>query len=303
MKSINISNRDLDAFLALADTQHFSRAAELSNLSQSAFSQKIVRIEQMMQVALVERSTRHVTLTPEGEFFAEEARRIRQDLVLAVEQLHELATLRKGRVAVAALPSVAAAWMPQVIRRYRDLYPSIQIELFDTVAEGALNLLRKGQVDMAIAAGVDLREFDVTQLMSEPFYLVCPRGHPLASRKYLSLTQLRNEELIHMVSSSSVRQHLEMAGLIFKPGSLEVKHLATIAALVKQGLGLTIVPAATLFHFKCQDLTAVRVKDAKLSRPMYLAQRKGSALSTAAKAMVKEIMSVSLSATINANLL
>jgi DNA-binding transcriptional LysR family regulator len=106
-------------FSPCAQAQHFTRAAERCHLSQSAFSQKIARIERTAGVALFERSTRHVTLTPEGELFAEEIRRIQQDLQHALAHLNELATRRVGKVAVAALPSVAAVWMPQVIALYR----------------------------------------------------------------------------------------------------------------------------------------------------------------------------------------
>ncbi|MES1264357.1 MAG: LysR family transcriptional regulator, partial [Variovorax sp.] len=143
MSSINLSSRDLDAFLALAQAQHFTRAAERCHLSQSAFSQKIARIEQVAGVALFERSTRHVALTPEGEVFADEVRRIQGDLQHALAHLHELATRRVGKVAVAALPSVAAAWMPQVIARYGAAHPNIRIELFDALASGGLALLRE----------------------------------------------------------------------------------------------------------------------------------------------------------------
>ncbi len=133
MASINLSARDLEAFLALAHAQHFTRAAERCHLSQSAFSQKIARIEQTAGVALFARSTRHVALTPEGEVFAEEVTRIQQDLKHALAHLNELATRRIGKVAVAALPSVAAMWMPQVIARYRAANPNIRIELFDAL--------------------------------------------------------------------------------------------------------------------------------------------------------------------------
>ena len=289
MVSINLSSRDLDAFLALAQTQHFTRAAERCHLSQSAFSQKIARIEQTAGVALFERSTRHVALTPEGEVFAEEVRRIQSDLEHALAHLNELATRRVGKVAIAALPSVAAVWMPQVIARYRAAHPNIRIELFDALAGGGLSLLREGRVDIAITAGGDLREFDVTELRSERFFLVCPRKHPLAARKSITLSQLEGEEIIHLARSSSVRQHLEAAGVAARTGALEVEHLATVAALVAQGLGVSVVPGLTLFHFQRAGLASVQVRDAGLRRPILLARRKGKALSVAARAMVDEI--------------
>lgn len=287
---INLSARDLEAFLALAQAQHFTRAAERCNLSQSAFSQKIARIERTAGVALFERSTRHVTLTPEGEVFAEEVRRIQQDLRLAVGHLRDLATRRIGKVAVAALPSVAAVWMPPAIARYRAAHPGIRVQLFDALAQRSLDLLRTGAVDLAITAGGDLREFALTELKQEKFYLVCPAAHPLAGKRSVTLSQLAREPLVHLARSSSVRQCLDAARVRVADGGLEVEHLATVAALVAQGLGISVVPELTLFHFRRAGLQAVPVRDAGLVRPIYLAQRKGKALSVAAQAMAAEIV-------------
>lgn len=292
MKSINISARDIEAFLALAQTQHFTRAAERCHLSQSAFSQKIGRIEQSAGVRLFERSTRHVALTPEGEVFAQELRRIAQDMRAAFASLQDLASLRVGRVAVAALPSVAAVWMPRVIARYRGQHPQIKVELFDTLAGGGLALLREGRVDMALTAGGDLREFDAQVLRLERFFLVCPRAHALAAKKSVTLAQLAGQEMIHLARSSSVRQQLEaQAGLsALRSSGLEVEHLATLAALVSEGLGVSVVPELTLFHFRREGLAAVPVRDARLRRPIVLARRKGRALSIAAQAMADAIV-------------
>lgn len=85
----------------------------------------------------------------------------------ALNDLKDLAARRVGRVAVAALPSVAAVWMPSVIDRYRAENPKIELKLFDTLAGSGLALLREGKVDMAITAGGDLREFATRALVSE----------------------------------------------------------------------------------------------------------------------------------------
>src|SRR5690348_16545967 len=127
MKQLNVSARDFEAFLALVQTQHFTRAAEQCHLSQSAFSQKIRRPAQVVGVPLFERATRDVARTPQGEVFAEEVRRIDADMRAAFEGLRDLAHRRVGRVAVAALPSVAATWMPRAIARYRKANPRIKV--------------------------------------------------------------------------------------------------------------------------------------------------------------------------------
>lgn len=291
MRPINISARDLEAFIALAQTQHFTRAAERCHLSQSAFSQKIARIEAGAGVRLFERSTRHVVLTPEGEAFAGEVRRIAQDLTAAYSNLRDLARLRAGSVAVAALPSVAAAWMPQVIARYRADHPAVRIALFDTLASGALALLREGKADLAITAGGELREFDTEVLRSERYFLVCRPGHPLAGKRRLALAQLEGQPMVHLARNSSVRQHLDtLPSLQVEAGGLEVEHLATLAALVAQDLGVAVVPELTLFHFLRAGLKAVPLHDAQLKRPIVLARRRGLALSVAAQAMRSAIL-------------
>jgi len=289
---MNISTRDVEAFLALAHTQHFTRAAERCHLSQSAFSQKIGRIEVSAGVKLFERSTRHVTLTPEGEVFAEEMRRIQADMHQAFAGLRDLAQRRVGRVAVAALPSVAAEWMPQVIARYRAANPRIKVELFDALASAGMSMMRDGRVDMAIIAGEDLQEFDCRVLRRERYFLVCRDDHPLASRQSVSLAQAAGPDMMHLARSSSVRQHLQAQPALLgtHPEGLEVEHLATLSALVAQGLGVSVVPELTLFHFRRERLRAVAIRDTALRRPIVLARRKGRALSIAAQAMFEEVL-------------
>ena len=185
-----------------------------------------------------------------------------------------------------------ASALEEAETRYRAANPMVRVQLFDTLAEQGLELLRSGAVDLAITAGGDLREFDLEELKRERFYLVCPKAHALASKRSVSLPQLAGQEIVHLARSSSVRQCLEAAlpAPLGQPRSLEVEHLATVAALVAQGLGVAIVPELTLFHFHRAGLAAVPERDKQLTRPIYLARRKGKALSVAAKAMVDEIV-------------
>lgn len=291
MKLINLSSRDLEALVALADTRHFTRAAERCHLSQSAFSQRIARAELTAGLRLFERSTRQVNLTPEGRIFLDEARRIQQDLHRALAGLQDLAQRRVGKVAIAALPSAAVMWMPQAIARYRAAHPNVQVELHDQIAGGALAMLRQEKVDLAIVAGDNMREFDLTPLKSERFFVVCGARHPLAARPSLTLRQLAGHEMIHLTSGSSVHQHLHARGVAPQgPGALVVEHLATVSALVAQGLGYSLVPELTLFHFNRPEIAIVPLRDAHLRRPIALARRKGEALSLAAQAMAEAIV-------------
>ncbi len=137
MSAHHLSSRQLDAFIALAEQRSFTRAAMLCHLSQPAFSALIRALEDDLGLRLFDRSTRHVDLTPEGQNFLESARRIRAEITLALTALRNTATLQRGRVAVALLPSLAAGWLPGVLAQYRAAHPGIETRVMNkhTVTE------------------------------------------------------------------------------------------------------------------------------------------------------------------------
>lgn len=288
--TLNVSPRLIQAFLALTECRHFTRAAERCHVSQSAFSGMIRRLEEALGARLFERNTRNVTLTREGELFAEAARRLLADFESAFADLKDHVARRKGRVGLAALPSLAAGWLPPVLAAYRQAYPGITLELFDALSDRCLDLLREGRADLALTApGEQLAEFDVQPLCSDRFFLVCHREHPLANRTAVSLAELARCEFIHLTRSTSVRQHLDeslrAAGV--PAGGLEVEHLATVAGLVAAGLGVSLVPELTLFQFRQPELRAIALAETDLFRPILIVRRRGRSLSIAAQAMLE----------------
>ncbi|MFZ6768723.1 LysR family transcriptional regulator [Undibacterium sp. Di26W] len=285
----NISTKLLHAFLALAEVKHFTRAAERCHLSQSAFSTVIQKLEAAVAVQLVERDTRNVTLTPEGELFVEVARALVSDIDAALSNMADYIARRKGRVSIAALPSLAANGLPGVIAEYKTQFPGITVQLFDALSDKCLGLLREGKVDFALTApGVNLSEFDTRTLCSDPFYLVCRRDHPLAKRRRIKLTELAGCELIHLAKSTSVRQHVDLLtrGVAVTHTGLEVEHLATVAGLIEHGLGVSLVPELTLFQFRSLNLVAIPVEARQLVRPILIVKQKDRSLSIATKGML-----------------
>ncbi len=288
----NISTKLLHAFLALDQCRHFTRAAERSHLSQSAFSAAIQRLETAVGAKLVERDTRNVTLTPEGDLFVEVARALVSDIDAAFTDMGDYIARRKGRVAIAALPSLAANGLPAVIAEYKRQFPGITVQLFDALSDQCLNLLRQGKVDLALTApGASLAEFDTRTLCSDPFYLVCRRDHRLATKSRITLTDLAGCELIHLAKSTSVRQHVDSltAGIEVKHSGLEVEHLATVAGLIEHGLGVSLVPELTLFQFRNLHLIAIPVESNQVVRPILIVRQKDRALSIAAQGMLELI--------------
>lgn len=288
----NISSKELYGFLALVELKHFTRAAERCHTSQSAFSALIQKLESNVGTRLFERDTRKVILTPEGALFAEVARSLVAEIESALGNMEDYVERRRGRVAVAALPSLAAKGLPAVIAKYKRLYPGVTVMLHDALSDQCISMLRQGRVDIAITApGPNVDEFDAQQLCSDPFYLVCRKDHPLATRLQVQVADLANCEMIHLARSTSVRQHVDMLlkDVSTRPSGFEVEHLATVAGLVAQGLGVTLVPELTLFQFRDLDLVAIPLQTAGLVRPILIVRRRDQSLSIAARALLELI--------------
>jgi DNA-binding transcriptional LysR family regulator len=118
--------------------------------------------------------------------------------------------------------------------------------------------------------------------------VVCPQDHPLAKKRVLHVADLVGHEVIHLAKSSSVRQHVEilLREVQVIHSGFEVEHLATVAGLVKQGLGISVVPELTLFQFRQLDLVAIPLHSEGLVRPILIVRRKDQSLSVAAQAML-----------------
>ncbi len=290
---MDISTRDLKAFLALADLRSFTRAAARCHLSQSAFSTRITTLEQTLGARLFDRTTRSVELTQAGDLFLESARRLHGEFAEIVTDFREHALRRKGRVAIAALPSIAASWLPSVLGRFHAQHPGIQLALHDTLADNCIALLRNGSVDFAISSlPAEGEEMEARALTEDKFFLVCPKDHPLASKMNLKVKDLQGHPFIHFTRDSSVRQHIERAFHPQPMGSvLQVEHLATVAGLVQAGLGITVVPELTLFQFNRKGLVIQPIKLPRFSRSIYVLRRRNKALSFAAATLYDMIAS------------
>lgn len=289
MSQPDLSTRQLRAFLALAEQRSFTRAAQQVHLSQPAFSALIRTLEEALDARLFDRSTRSVELTAEGRLFEASARQLLGDFGAAVGHLRDHLQLRTGRVGLAALPSLAAGWLPAILAEYKAQWPGVELSLHDSLSDDCLDLLRGGVVEFALAStGAHSAGLQTEVLCSDGFHLVCRQDHPLARRKAadIKLKDLAPYPFVHLARNSSVRQRLDAALHPMQLNTvLEVEHLATVAGMVEAGLGISVVPALTLFHFQRPALVTRALKLAGLKRRIYVVQREGESLSVAAQAL------------------
>lgn len=276
----------------LSELHNFTKAAERCHLSQPAFSALIQQLEAGVGTRLFDRDTRNVQLTSEGHLFAESAARLLQDMDHILENLSDYVERRKGRVSVAALPSLSAGWLPGIFREFRMQFPGIEISLADTLSDQCLDLVRRGKADFALASSSSSTGDLTTRLLcSDEFHLVCRKDHPLARKKVIHPQDLASFPFVHMARSSSVRQHLEA---LFHPIQmntvLEVEHLATVMGMVESDVGISVVPELTLFHFEKANIVTRPMSTLGLKRQIYLIHRAGESLSVAAQALVDLVL-------------
>ena len=287
MATPNLSTRQLRAFLALTDERSFTKAAAACFLSQPAFSALIRTLKQALNTRLFDRDTRSVQLTPEGLLFESSARQLLGDFDMAFNDLNDQVERRKGRVHVAALPSLAAGWMPAIFAEFRASWPGIALKLSDILSDPCIDLVRTGKADFALAStGASHAGLTSQRLCTDKFYLVCRKDHPLTTEKTLTLKKLVPYPFIHMSRNSSVRQALDAALHPLQTNTLlEVDQLATVMGMVEAGLGISVVPALTLFHFERESLVTRPMAIANLTRTIYLVRRQQESLSAAAQTL------------------
>ena len=288
---MNISTRQIDAFLALAAQRNFTRAAAQCHLSQPAFSALIRALEDDLGLRLFDRSTRHVGLTAEGKNFHASALRIRAEVDAALASMRDAAQLRRGRVAIALLPSLAAGWLPGVLAQFHARHPGVELDIADVLSEPCMERVASGRADFALAAiRADTPELQAEPFCRDGFHLVCRADHPLATRALpagaAQLRALAEWPFIHLARHSSVRQYLEAA---FRPQAMhtliEVEQLATVTGMVRAGLGISVVPALTLFHFQQPGVVTRPLQLPGLTRQIYLVRRRDQSLSAAAQSL------------------
>ncbi len=293
---MNVTKKQIDVFLALAELGSFSDAARHVGLSQPAFSLSIQRLEDAMRMKLFQRTSRTVFLTTEGLHFLPLARNLMQGWESTFAQMSNVAAIRNGRVAVAALPSLAAGMLPDVVTHFAEKHPLVQLEIRDVLHGNVIELVRSGQVDFGISVdpSTDL-DIDFKPLLHDRMVAILRKDHPLAHQETVSWEVLSTEKLIVMTRATSVRSLTDRAfakAQITPHITMEVDQLATISGLVQVGYGVSALPSLCLPVVARPDLTWRSIVNPEAERSLGLLTRRRHDLSLAANAFLDEIYQI-----------
>ena len=254
---MNVSFRQLQAFVWVAESASFTRASELVHLSQPALSYTIRKLEEALGLQLLARNTRVVELTAAGQHFLPQARRMLQNMEDAVRDARETVALTRGIIRLAALPTVAASFLPQVIAAFTQVHPGVEVRLRDGRAGEVLAWVQNGDVDAGISSSPHgVAGIDFEPLLDDDLVLLVRQGKDVheqwQSLPYIALTK---DTSIRPLADNALR-HL---GVDTTP-VWEVAHMSSAVALVREGLGFSLLPASCTSAFNIDRCITLQVK-------------------------------------------
>lgn len=287
MRRIKFDMGELIAFVVTAEKGSFRHAADTLCLSPPALSRRVERLEAAVGARLLERTTRHVELTAIGQEFLQEARAALLGLDEAVQRVGDQQRLRRGRVSIACIPSVAINLLPQLLTAFAAQQPDIQVHVIDESAPLVLEAVLKGDADFGISfTGSQESSIRFEALTRERYMLAMPRNHPWANRLSIDWAELSGQRLVSVSHKSGNRLLLDqaMAELPHQPVAwYECNHVTGVLALVEAGLGLSVIPHLAL-RSDHPNLCAVPLVTPDLWRTLGFLQRRDRVLGPSAQA-------------------
>jgi DNA-binding transcriptional LysR family regulator len=284
----------LHAFVAIAERGSFQNAAAHLNLSQTALSHRIRKLEEDLGVKLLSRTTREVSLTQAGLNLLPKVKDTIESLAISLGELRHEGRSRQETLSIGCLPTIASGRLPRALQRFQERHPNVAVRIYDNSASEISDLVQSGTVEFGITLVASHRwDFNIEMLIKDPFTLVCPEEHPLASQPSVSWSDLSGEPLIRVSQQTGNRMIIDDAlgsrreGLNWR---FEVQHLQTAIALAAAGVALTVVPRMALDAVDERGLKLVPLRNPSITRQIGIVSRRGSPLSPMADELRRIIL-------------
>ena len=294
---INLNRFDLASlrlYVAVVDAGSLTAGANRFGISLAAASKRIAELEQHCGMALLRRSQRGVTATPNGQTLHRHAIEVTarlEQLALAVEDFH---TGTAGHLRLWANPSAFGGFLPRVLAEYAGLHPDVKLDLEDALSEEAVRAVTIGTAEVAIIGdntpteGLETLFADVDDLV-----LIAPAAHPLAESTSIALVRALDHDFVTLARTASLTRKVsaaaEAAGRILRI-RVQVRSFDAMCRMVAAGLGLAILPrAGAALYADALKLRIVNLEGLDVRRRLVVAMRSRAALSPAAQAFVEMV--------------
>lgn len=250
---MNITLRQLKAFVAVARYKSFTKAADELHLTQSSLSGLIKEMEGQIDTKLFDRTTRQLNLSQAGERILPYALQVVHDMQMLYHEISDLQDFHQGKVRIAAPQQLAASILPKLVGHFKKAYPNIQVNLIDCTIKEVVDCVQRLEADIGLAPALTYHaDLSATKLFSSPFGLVVAPQHPLLAKQALKNEPLTwadlDNDLITLQEPFAdyiiAQLPLEIANKLFRH-DYQVNFLSTALGVVKQGMGIAMAPSYT----------------------------------------------------------
>ncbi len=274
--------KQLRYFTALAKHQHFGRAAARCFVSQSAFSVAIKDLENLLEIQLVDRTNKQVTITETGQEFATGARQILEQLETLVETTHGHQAPLYGKLRLGVIPTIAPFVVPRILSPLRQHYPDLKLYLVEDLTQRLYEKLMAGDIDVILLAlPYEMRSVEIRSLFHDAFYLAYREDTRLLTTENYQIEHLPEDSILLLEDGHCLRDHAISACNLKnqeKIARFSASSLFTLIQMVDEDLGMTYLPEMALGS---SLLSQTHVKTQKLEDGSYreigLAWRQNSA--------------------------
>lgn len=287
---MNLTVRQLQAFVLVAQLGSFTKAAQAMHLTQSALSLLVRELESALNTRLIDRTTRSVSPTAVGLEFLASAERILDDLNHAVANVDQLVAQQKGRVVVAAPLVLSSTYLPRVIAGFKKHYPGIELTLRDSLPDEVLPRVKSGAADIGIGTfDGDEPDLDRVLLFRESLVAVFPKDHAFGKVRTLPWRMLADAPTMVLPRGSVFRDLAERgcadAGITLTP-AFEATYVGTLIGMVGAGLGIAVVPGYATALADPATTAWRPLAQPVVQRDVAIVHRAGMSLSPAARAFI-----------------
>lgn len=282
-------------FLTVAQTRHFTHAAQQLEIAQPSLSQQIRALERSLGAELFDRARGNITLTPAGEALLPIAERITADVETARQEVRELVQLRSGRVRLGAPPSLLTGLLPEVAKLFRMRYPDIRLVIDESGSRDLVAKTATGALDLALLVlplHADDPALTATPLLSEDLVVVSSIREPAPTDgQSITIAQLRGRPMVMFRPGYDLREATvsacRRAG--FAPNlAVEGGEMDAVLSMVEAGLGLAVLPSTVVAGRSTHRVTPIAAPG--LTRTIGLAHRTGARPPRAARELRQALM-------------
>ncbi|CAM5194963.1 DNA-binding transcriptional LysR family regulator OS=Ureibacillus acetophenoni OX=614649 GN=SAMN05877842_11375 PE=3 SV=1 [Ureibacillus acetophenoni] len=237
--------RHLTYFIEVAKYKSFTKASNSLHLSQSTLSKVVKEFEEELKVELIDRSAKQIKLTEAGEIVFAEGEKIMESLNDLSIHLYDLMNLKKGKIKIGIPPIIGFLFFPKIIKGFNNLYPDIEIKIYEDDSNKVRQDVRDGILDLGmVMVEEDENEFNVVPFVNDELALFVHHSHPFAEREKVDLKELENEPLI--LFKQKIINELIIQGCIqagFQPKiKYEISEWGFIREMIGENLGVSIFP-------------------------------------------------------------